>query len=210
MNKVFSSFFRQVIVVLLGFSEIASALAEAPVHYDVARYETIWKISPFVAVTDLSGKVDDLSGRYILTGFARMGDKDVAFVFDRTTLERFPLTQGTPRSGLVLESLQHEGDLQSLRAKVSTGGRILELGYDASVTATPNKPGAQPAAQPTRSQQAMHPQTPATNPQKPAATPPPAATPSRNKMVGAAPTPPPEAPPAPRRVIRRRGIVAPQ
>ncbi len=210
----------------------AFAVSDPAVHHEISRYEPIWKFSPFVVVTDLSGKADDLAGRYVLTGFARMGDKDVAFVFDRTSLERFTLVPGEAKNGLTLDSVHHQGNLSTLRAKISTAGRTLEIAYDASaspVAATPAQPGNQPPRgrntppqqpnrQPAPNTQARNQPTPQRQNPNPQPTPKPqpglpnqTAQPPQNmnQIVGNNPTPN-QTPPPPRRVIRRRGIVAPQ
>ena len=191
---------------------------------ELSRYQKIWEISPFVAVTDLSGQADDLAGRFVVTGFARMGSKDVVFVFDRTTLERFALTPGETRNGVALQSLSHQGDLRSVRATLASGGRSLEISYDpASVpdanAGMPMVPGqmGQPQQQhrgyPGQPQPHMGGAPPGQSMPGQPATP---ATPSNpNAIIGAPPsTAMPgnggEAAPPPRRVIRRRAIVAPE
>jgi len=199
---------------------------------DISRYETIWTRSPFVAVTDLSGQVDDLAGRFVLTGFARMGEQDVIFLFDRTSLERFKLTPGETRQGIALQSLQHEGDLKSVRATVASGGRSLELTYDPAqqpdggppmqqmpfMQGQPGQPGGQPVrVYPGQPGQPMQPGQPGMvqQPNQPGGvimgqggqqTSP---QNNPNQIVGAAPDTG-EPPPPPRRVIRRRAIVAPE
>lgn len=212
---------------LLGGWAFCSLLGSLPADIpsgptDISRYQKIWDISPFVAVTDLSGQADDMAGRFSLTGFARMGEKDVVFVFDRTTLERFTLTVGETRSGVALQNLQHNGDLRSVRATLAIGGRTLEIGYDA--TATPESGSAAPVIPghmqqghrgfPGQPQPGMPPggqpqpgMPPGGQPQAP-----PMSNP--NAIIGAppataAPNPAEQAPP-PRRVIRRRAIVAPE
>lgn len=201
---------------------------------DLSRYESIWTRSPFVAVTDLSGQADDLAGRFVLTGFARMGDKDVIFLFDRTSLERFSLTPGQARQGLSLQSLTHEGDLKSVRASVVSGGKTLVLAYDPQQ----QPDGAQPMAaampfaqgQPVQPAQAVrhYPGQPGFDPSQPAHgmsnTQP---SVQQNGVIVGQGTQQPmpenvpsfggdpalqngETAPPPRRVIRRRAIVAPE
>lgn len=184
---------------------------------DISRYQKIWDISPFVAVTDLSGQADDMAGRFAVTGFARLGEKDVVFVFDRTTLERFSLTPGESRAGVSLQSLNHQGDLRSVRATLATGGRTLDISYDPSIM--PDSTSGQPVIPGQMHAQQAHrgfpgqPQ-PHVQPGQPGI-PPGAQTQQMqnpNAIIGAPPpsaVPTQEVPP-PRRVIRRRAIVAPE
>jgi hypothetical protein len=181
-------------VVWAGFlfaSGVVAGEGEVERH-EIDRYEKIWTVSPFVAVTDLSGQVDELSGRFVLTGFARFGEKDVVFLFDRSTLERFMLTADQPRHGIELDQIHHEGDLRTARVSLRSGGRSVELTYD---------PGAVPDAGMGAT---------ASMPQNPMAGGNPNPGASRTQIVGGSPNASPDAPPPPRRVIRRRAITAPQ
>lgn len=211
---------------------------------ELGRYEQIWRVSPFVAVTDLSGQADNLAGRYVLTGFARIGDREVVYVFDRTTLERFSLRLGQIRNGISLESLQHYGNLMTARATIRSGDRVVELRYDPTVL--PDAGGQQPAnvrVVPQPANVPVFPNAPqggsvsdGSNPGQPVppwyppglppGLPPnhPAVIQAMQRMqsmpqairgsqpaVEPQPVPPPEEnPPQPRRIIRRRAIVAPQ
>lgn len=158
------------------------------------RYEKIWTVSPFVAVTDLSGQVDDLTGRFVLTGFARFGEKDVVFLFDRTTLERFMLTPDQPRQGLELERIDQAADLKSARVVLRSGGRSVELTYDPA--AVPDAGAAVSANMPFNPAAGGGNLNPGMG---------------RPQMISGQPQVATEAPPPPpRRVIRRRAITAPE
>ncbi len=176
-----------------------------PPRYPLDRYAVIWETSPFVIVTDLSGQNDELAGRYVITGFFQVGGKDVVLFFDRTSLERFPLSPGEQRNGLTLQSLQHQGDLNGLRAVLSQGGMTAELRYDPQAVPAVGAPG-QVQAQPVHS-----PPMPPGMPGSPGMPGQPATgqlVPGQ-AMVGQ-PVAVPEEQPAPRRIIRRRNIVAPE
>lgn len=184
---------------------ILSVQGDVVERHNVSRYQKIWEVSPFVAVTDLSGKVDDMTGRFVLTGFARMGEEPMAFVFDRTSLERFAITPTTPKHGLSLERIDFQGDTRSMRAVVRSGaGGTMELAYDPSAIPAQAQPQPQPpqagGGMPDRSQRGR-PSDPRSRGVPPA---------SPNQIIGGSPSVEEEAPPQPRRVIRRRGIVAPE
>lgn len=169
-----------------------------PPRHSLDRYSIIWETSPFVIVTDLSGQNDELTGRYVITGFFQVGGRDVVLFFDRTTLERFALSPGEQRSGLTLQSLDHQGDLNGLQVVLNQGGMGTELRYDpqavpAASTGQPNSPMTQV--------QPMPPSIPV---------PPPTGQNVPGQAMVGQPTVNSEQPPAPRRIIRRRNIVAPE
>lgn len=169
-----------------------------PPQHPLDRYSIIWETSPFVIVTDLSGQNDELTGRYVITGFFQVGGRDVVLFFDRTTLERFALSPGEQRSGLTLQSLQHQGDLNGLQVVLNQGGMGTELRYDPQ--AVPAAGAGQPHASITHNQQ-MPPGLPA---------PPPTGQNAPGQAMVGQPTINSGEPPAPRRIIRRRNIVAPE
>lgn len=164
----------------------------------IERYKKIWEVSPFVVVTDLSGQEENTGGRFVITGFFRAGGKDVVFLFDRTTLERIALSPGETKNGITLSAVQHNGTIEGLRASVSTGGMPVEIVYD---------PKAVPNAMANISGQPQPPSMPpSTNPQPP----PHLQQPGNPNTVRIQPGQSPHNQPPPRRVIRRRAIVAPQ
>lgn len=171
-----------------------------PVRHTLDRYALIWETSPFVVVTDLSGQQDELTGRYIITGFFQAGGRDVVLFFDRTSLERFSLSPGEERQGVTLQSLHHEGGLNGLRVVLNQGGRASDVGYDPkAVPMGPTNATAPPGAQPGH-QGPNHTGAPPSAGQ---------GTPGQT-MVGGQPAVSGEERPTPRRIIRRRNIVAPE
>jgi len=229
MKNLLCKFLPVPVACLTATAVLRAETGNGPQARDLSRFETIWQKSPFVAVTDLSGQVDDLAGRFVLTGFARLGEKDVVFLFDNTTLERFQLSAGDIRQGLALESLRHEGDLKSVRATMASGGRTIELAYDparvpdsgqqvqAGMPGMPVMPGqpGQPVrvypGQPGQPGQMGYPPQMQQPGQVMMGQPGQQGMPQNNpnQIVGASPDTG-EPPPPPRRVIRRRAIVAPE
>lgn len=156
------------------------------------NFSKIWEVSPFVAVTDLSGQVDDTAGRFVITGFFRAGERDVVLLFDRTTLQRFALSPGDAKDGISLATVKHSGRIDDLRVTLSAGGPPVEIVYDAQAvpTAAANTGGPQPGMPQHAGQPVPQPGVPQMNTPQPGQ--------------------PPQTQPPPRRVIRRRAIVAPQ
>lgn len=168
-----------------------------PVHHPLDRYALIWETSPFVVVTDLSGQQDELTGRYIITGFFQAGGRDVVLFFDRTSLERFSLSPGEERQGVTLQSLHHEGGLNGLRVVLNQGGRASDVGYDPQ--AVPSAPQGAPGVPPGHA-----------GPNRPGVPSPAGQGSPGQAMVGGQPGVSGEERPTPRRIIRRRNIVAPE
>lgn len=200
VTGVFLALFLAFATGLFGALQAAESDPGVLQRQPLEKYSAIWERSPFVAVTDLSGQVDDMTGRFVITGYARTGDQEMAFLFDRTSLERFSLRPGQERNGVNLESITHEGNLKTLSAKLNTGGKSLVLKYDpAAVPMSQPQPVAVPSQNPGQDRRGRGQPSaqPTTNTQ------------NQNQVVGQAPAAG-EIPPPPRRVIRRRGIVAPE
>lgn len=212
------------LMVLTGLLSPAALNAQVPEGpTPLSRYQKIWEISPFVALTDLSGQADEFSGRFALTGFARLGDKDVVFIYDRTTLERFALTPGQSRNGITLSALFHHGDLRTARASVQVAGREIEVTYDPSVTAAAQQQAAAnppvPGQLTPQQIQQMQQMEMMRRAQGQGGYPPgygdfqphgPQGAAPVNAIIGAPPQAPPPPEEQPRRIIRRRAILAPQ
>lgn len=105
----------------------------SPVQYPLSRYEQIWKSSPFVAASEVSPQAESLAQRFAVTGFVRIGSSDVVFLFDRKSLSRFSIANGSPAQGVELVDVSETDDLALLRAKVRVEGQVAEIFYDAGV-----------------------------------------------------------------------------
>jgi hypothetical protein len=123
-----------------------------PVQHSLERYEHIWKSSPFIAATEVTPQAESLAQRYAVTGFARIGDADVVFLFDRKSLSRLSVGTGSPAQGVELLEVMEAGDMASLRARIRVGGQVSEIGYDAgagsgdAVGKTPSVPQGGPTS----------------------------------------------------------------
>lgn len=206
-----------------------------PTQHELERYEHIWKAAPFIAATEVTPKGESIAQRFALTGFARLGDSEVIFVFDRKSLSRFSVAKGSPQQGVELIAVAEKDNINELGARIKAEGEVAEITYDASVAAageapavagvpvpaaarpaTPNRPGMMSGA--TAAHQAG---APAHLPPQPPGPPSPnvmsgAAGPtgSTSNVMSGAPAPgtqivPPNGAPRPVRVIRRRPIVTP-
>lgn len=173
-----------------------AARAGMPEDHEVVRYEVIWKASPFVAAAVVSPQAESIAQRYAITGFARMGEREVVFVFDRKALARFPIWKNEEQNGVELLSVTEGADAKGLGAQIRASGEVAKISYDASLAASPGQPGdAKP----------VHP-VPAVPPQNVSVQPP---QPAQGTQTRATPTVQaggPNSGPKPTRVIRRRDI----
>lgn len=141
-----------------------------PVQHPLERYEHIWKSAPFVAATEVTPQSESLAQRYAVTGFARIGNADVVFLFDRKTLNRFSIGTANPTENVELVEVTGSEEMSSLRARIRVQGQVAEIGYDASLAArdsesrvpntTPTTTTApQPVPAPTAASQTVSPTT---------------------------------------------------
>lgn len=207
-----------------------------PTQHELERYEHIWKAAPFIAATEVTPKGESIAQRFALTGFARLGESEVIFLFDRKSLSRFSVAKGSPQNGVELLAVAEKANINELGARIKAEGEVAEITYDASVAgageaaavtsavpipaatrpAAPNRTGLMSGAtvaQQTGAPAHLPPQPPGAaspNVMSGAAS---AAGSSPNVMSGA-PAPgtqivPANGAPKPVRVIRRRPIVTP-
>lgn len=128
----------------------------SPTPGDPERYEQIWKSSPFVAATAVTPQAESLAQRYTITGFARLGEREVVFIFDRKALSRFTISKDLPQNGVELISVKEGDSLKALNAKIRVGSEVAVIAYDASApqvtakNASVNSPAVpSPASSPT-------------------------------------------------------------
>lgn len=190
-----------------------------PTQHDLDRYEHIWKAAPFIAATEVTPKGESIAQRFALTGFARLGESEIVFLFDRKSLNRFSVSKSQPQNGVELLAVAEKDTITELGARIRAEGEVAEITYDGAVAnasetsmmangnsqpppqpvPAPNRPGIMSGSSgnPSAAQANLPPNPPTgTTSQAQIMSGAPA-----NAQVSAAPTPPT------RRVIRRRQIV---
>ncbi len=147
----------------------------SPAVHDVSRYEQIWKKSPFIQETQIIQPSDGLEKRFALTGIAKIGERAVVSLLDRTSLRPVMVTLGQPTAGVELVSIAPESDPKLSTATIRVGSEQAVIRYDAASLANagqaggaapqpPNNTGAVPAANQVRTPVLpATPQEPATN-----------------------------------------------
>lgn len=194
----FWSVFRSALVLsgVLFFAVGVSgeACAGLPANHDVQRFEPIWKRSPFVAVSNVAAS-EGIAGRFAVTGFAKLGQSDIVFVFDRKELRRFAIAKEAPVDGLELLSVAEGGRPEDFKARIRSGGESADICFDASLAASAEPPGEKraPAAASRAAGSGMQAEAPVAG--------------AAGNPVLAAGSNPPQVPRA-TRVIRRRTISA--
>lgn len=128
--------------VLLGILALVLVLpreahAGLPGNPEVERFAPIWKRSPFVAVTPTAAG-EGIAGRFAVTGFAKLGESDIVFVFDRKELKRFAIAKESPVEGVELVSVAEGGAPGDFTARIRSGGELAEIRFDAALAAGPD------------------------------------------------------------------------
>ncbi|MGC1479877.1 MAG: hypothetical protein WA771_05210 [Chthoniobacterales bacterium] len=170
----------------------------APPVYPIERYEHIWEKSPFVVETQVIEQSEGLGKRFSLTGLGSVGEKPVAFLLDRGSLERFSVAlDEDPKNGVELVSIQLDSDPRESTATIRVGAEQAEIQYDpAALIASAPSNAAVPAP--------MSPASAAAVPTMPQ----PQAAPTPVLQNPALPATPPSQPGA-ARIIKRRQIKMP-
>lgn len=104
----------------------------SPASREIARYEHIWRTSPFVAATEVTQAKESLASRFGLTGFARIDGQDIVFVFDRQSMQRFAVKVGKESYGVNLVSLETSTDIKQMRARIKVGTEVADISFDTS------------------------------------------------------------------------------
>jgi hypothetical protein len=135
------------LVVVSGVAADSSAFLPKPM--DPARYESIWKKSPF---TLSSAPADDLTSnagfieQLALVGVTRRGDSSFVAVLNKTSGERFLVDANAEGNslGLVLVSISTEQDPNSVVVTLKKGSETGTLKFDPSLFVSANVPPPAP------------------------------------------------------------------
>lgn len=119
----------------LTLGSAAICFADAPTgesspERTLDRYTHIWTAKPFVAATVVTPQAESLVQRFAITGYAHFGGSDVVFLLDRTTLNRFTVTEQKSANGVDLLSVVEKADAGKLKARIRVGGEVAEIAYD--------------------------------------------------------------------------------
>jgi hypothetical protein len=130
---------------ITGWAFIAkSARADEPIipgeGYDSARYEDLWKKSPFAVATEEAAPD---SPDYSLVGIAQFDGVYYASVVDRKTQEHFLLTTDKPSNGMTLTSVTTGHNGSETVAVVQKDGQAMTLKLE-QVASAAGVPGAPP------------------------------------------------------------------
>jgi hypothetical protein len=124
----------------------------SPETFGIERYEHIWEQSPFIVETQVVTQSDGLGAQYSLTGLASLAGTPIAFIYDRNTLGRFSVAQGTmSEAGMELVSIEIDPDPRQSKATIRVGSEQASIGYDPAAllqTASAEVPGQAPNVNP--------------------------------------------------------------
>ncbi len=133
------------LLLFLGFGAVTPSWAQEtftpPVPYETARYEMLWKKSPFTLASTEEIVTAGFADNLILMGVARIGDQAIATVMDRSTSQRQTVTMNPNAQGLRLISV---GDMSSpLKAsvRVQLGSETAEIRFDPMLVQSGPAPG---------------------------------------------------------------------
>lgn len=109
-----------------------------PKPLDIARYEPVWKRSPFIVETVAVPVSQGLASRFGLVGLVTIGGKPTALLLDRTPTNpnrtRFLVSRGTPSDdGVELLSTSSTEDLRKASIVIRLGGQQATLTFDPQV-----------------------------------------------------------------------------
>lgn len=129
-----------IILVTHAALEAAEPAAESfdPKPLDIARYEPVWKRSPFIVETVAVPVSQGLASRFGLVGLVTIGGKPTALLLDRTPTNpsrtRFLVSQGTPSDdGVELLSTSSTEDLRKASIVIRMAGQQATLTFDPQV-----------------------------------------------------------------------------
>ncbi len=183
----------------LAFAQEPAAESFDPKPLDIARYEPVWKRSPFIVETVAVPVSQGLASRFGLVGLVTIGAKPTALLLDRTPTNpnrtRFLVAKGTPsEEGVELLSTSSAEDLRKASVVIRLGGQQATLTFDPQVLGQMGNGGGGEAA-PMPAPAAGQPPA-VINPARPGL-PAPASANGATPNPGAVPPAPP-----PRRIIR--------
>jgi hypothetical protein len=113
--------------------------------FDAARYEALWKQSPFAVATPEAGPS---SPDYALVGVAQFDHVSYASLVDRHTQEHFVVSSEQPSHGVVLLSIIRDADQtpSSAALRIRGDSQILPLESASKTVHLPGLPGPAGAA----------------------------------------------------------------
>lgn len=116
---------------------------EAPLR-DEEQFAMLWKRSPFVLSS--VEPINDLSGRYAISGVATVGNKPRLFIRDNKEQQNYGLSDIADANGMRLIKLIENRDPLKVKAIVQIAGRETTLTYDAEALKAVAVPAVTPAA----------------------------------------------------------------